>query len=131
MLFISYYCFIGIHAFASSRLFLLYHDKRNRGFAAYEARQGGVMGFYESKKEVLSTAHAAVANTFEPKSIQKVSGLSNATLPTIPNHKIQQTQALVLRKAKQIKSMPLPSSRLSIAVFLSVAGYSPFSCYVS
>ena len=67
--------------------------KTYRGFAAYEARQGGVMGFYESKKEVLSTAHAAVANTFEPKSIQNVSGLSYATLPTNPTHKIQQPPA--------------------------------------
>ena len=50
--------------------------KTNRGFAAYEARQGGVMGFYESKKEVLSTARAAVANTFEPKSIQTESALA-------------------------------------------------------
>ncbi len=38
--------------------------KTYRGFAAYEARQGGVMGFYESKNEVLSTAHAAVAFPF-------------------------------------------------------------------
>ena len=57
--------------------------------------------------------------------LANASGLSYATLPTNPIHKIQQTQALVLRRAKQIKSMPLPSSRLSIAVFLSVAGYSP------
>ena len=81
--------------------------------------------FMNQKMRLYLPLFAAVANTFEPKSIQKVSGLSNATLPTIPNHKIQQTQALVLRKAKQIKSMPLPSSRLSIAVFFSVAGYSP------
>ena len=33
--------------------------KTAKGFAAYEARQDGVMAFYESKNEVLSTAHAS------------------------------------------------------------------------
>ena len=53
------------------------------------------------------------------------SSLSYATLPIKPIHKIQQTQAWPTRRGVQIKSMPLPSSRLSIAVFFSVAGYSP------
>ena len=39
---LTYYSEHKIHSL--DFLFLLYHDKRNRGFAAYEARQGGVVG---------------------------------------------------------------------------------------
>ncbi len=67
--------------------------KTYRGFAAYEARQGGVMGFYESKKEVLSTAHAAVANPFQAEKYSKSFGLILCNLTHKPIHKIQQTQA--------------------------------------
>ena len=60
------------------------------------------------------------------KGNKNASGLSYATLPTGPIHKIQQTQAWPTWNDVHIKSMPLPTHRLSIAVFFSVAGYSPF-----
>ena len=40
-----------------------------------------------AENKYLSTAHAAVGNTFWLKSIQKASGLSDATLPTVHDTK--------------------------------------------
>ena len=97
--------------------------EKKKPYGGGEPRQGGVMGMI--KRGFCLRLFAGGQPPLKRKGGKRF-GLILCNLTHNPNHKIQQSQALVLRRAKQIKSMPLPSFRLSIAVFLSVAGYSPF-----
>ena len=91
--------------------------KTYRGFAAYEARQGGVVGNNKLKKWIFLPLMPRWQILFKLKSIQKASGLPYATLPTIPNHKIQQSQAWPTWRGVQIKSMPLPPTGSPLLYF--------------
>ena len=71
-------------------LFLLYHDKRNRGFAAYEARQGGVVGMI--KRGFCLRLFAGRHLPLKRKGSKRF-GLILCNLTHKPIHKIQQTQA--------------------------------------
>ena len=67
----------------------------------------------------------AVASSFEAQMKQTLRAYPMQLYPP-PTSQNTATTGLVLRRAKQIKLMPFPTHRLSVAVFLSVAGYSPF-----
>ena len=81
---------------------------------------------YLSKKENFFYASLPAGHgTFERKSTPNASGLSYATFPTFQLTKYSNHQLAPIETSGRMKSMPSPTHRLSIAVFLAVAGYSP------
>ena len=104
-------------------MFLLYQDKRNRGFAAYEARQGGVVGFF-TKKRIFLPLMPRWQILLNPKVFKRFRAYPMQPYPQANSQNTATTGLAHLKRCAN-KINAFATHRLSIAVFLSVAGYSP------
>ncbi len=98
----------------------------NRGFAAYEARQACVVGNHKLKRgyflPLMPRWHFLF---FSEKRKQKRFGLILCNLTHNPNSQNTANTGFGFAKGKTNKINAFATHRLSIAVFLPVAGYSP------